>query len=127
MVYIPENSQNTLVPYSTYNFSVQAKSDDLLITILTNSELYCTTPHTLGYKYTQQPSPSPHTQHPQPRQTPHPLIYFAPPATHIVSLRLQSTLLLSECSCRLMKAGSASLHQTVEPEASSASSHPFAG
>jgi hypothetical protein len=49
MVHIPENSQNTIVPYSTYNFPVQAKSDDSLITILTNSELYCTTPHTPSY------------------------------------------------------------------------------
>jgi hypothetical protein len=38
---------------------------------------------------------STHTQHPQPRQTPHPLSYSALPATHIVSLRLQSTLLVS--------------------------------
>src|SRR5688500_10348751 len=36
-----------------------------------------------------------HTQHPQPRQTPHPLSYSALPATRIVSLRLQSTLLVS--------------------------------
>jgi hypothetical protein len=39
MVHIPENSQNTLVPYSTYNFPVQTKSDDSFVTILTNSEL----------------------------------------------------------------------------------------
>jgi hypothetical protein len=32
---------------------------------------------------------------PQPRQTPHPLSYSALPATRIVSLRLQSTLLVS--------------------------------
>jgi hypothetical protein len=70
MVHIPENSQNTLVPYSTYNFHVQTKSDDSFVTILTNCELYYTTPHTPSYKYTQLPSPSPHTQHPQPRQTP---------------------------------------------------------
>src|SRR5688500_11094831 len=38
---------------------------------------------------------STHTQHPQPSQTPHPLSYSALPATHIVSLRLQSTLLVS--------------------------------
>src|SRR5688572_32701499 len=38
---------------------------------------------------------STHTQHPQPRQTPHPLSYSALPATRIVSLRLQSTLLVS--------------------------------
>jgi hypothetical protein len=46
MVRIPENSQNTLVPYSAYNFPVQIKSDDSLVTFLTNIELYCTTPHT---------------------------------------------------------------------------------
>jgi hypothetical protein len=61
MVHIPENSQNTLVPYSAYNFLVQTKSDDSFVTILTNSELHCATPHTLSYKYTQLPSPSPHT------------------------------------------------------------------
>jgi hypothetical protein len=49
MVRIPENSQNTLVPYSPYNFPVQTKTDDLFVTILTNSELYCTTPHTPSY------------------------------------------------------------------------------
>jgi hypothetical protein len=49
MVHIPENSQNTLVPYSAYNFPVQTKSDDSFATILTNSELYCTTPHTPSY------------------------------------------------------------------------------
>ena len=71
---------------------------------------------------------STHTQHPQPRQTLHPLSYSALPATRIVSLRLQSTLLLSERSCRLVEARSASLRQAVEPEASSASSpSPFAG
>jgi hypothetical protein len=61
MVHIPENSQNTLVAYSAYNFPVQTKSDDSFVTILTNSELYCTTPHTPSYKFTQLPSPSPHT------------------------------------------------------------------
>jgi hypothetical protein len=49
MVHIPENSQNTLVPYSAHNFPVQTKSDDSFVTILTNSELYCTTPHTPSY------------------------------------------------------------------------------
>jgi hypothetical protein len=39
MVHILENSQNTLVPYSTYNFPIQAKTDDSLVTILTSSEL----------------------------------------------------------------------------------------
>jgi hypothetical protein len=50
MVHIPENSQNTLVPYSTYNFPIQAKSDDSFVTILTNSELHCATPHTPSYR-----------------------------------------------------------------------------
>jgi hypothetical protein len=49
MIHIPENSQNTLVPYSTYNFPLQAKSNDSLVTIITNNELYCTTPHTPSY------------------------------------------------------------------------------
>jgi hypothetical protein len=95
MVHIPENSQNTLVPYSAYNSPVHAKSDDSFVTILTNSELHWATPHTLSYKYTQLPSPTPHTQHPQPRRTPRPLSYSALPATRIVSLCLQSTLLVS--------------------------------
>jgi hypothetical protein len=76
MVHVPENSQNTLVPYSAYNSPVHTKSDDSFVTILTNSELHCATPHTPSYKYTQLPSPSPHTQHPQPRQT--------PPPTHLL-------------------------------------------
>jgi hypothetical protein len=95
MVHIPENSQKTLVPYSAYNFHVHTKSDDLFVTIFTNSELHCATPHTPSYKYTQLPSPSPHTQHPQPRQTPHPLNYSTLLATRIVSLHIQSTLLVS--------------------------------
>jgi hypothetical protein len=75
---------------------VHIKSDDSFVTILTNSELHCATPHTPSYKYTQLPSPSPHTLNtPQPRQTPHSLSYSALPATRIVSLRLQSTLLVS--------------------------------
>ena len=61
MAHIPENSQNTLVPYSAYNSPVHTKSDDSFVTILTNSELHCATPHTPSYKYTQLPSPSPHT------------------------------------------------------------------
>ena len=61
MVHIPENSQNTLVPYSAYNSPVHTKSDDSFVTILTYSELHCATPHTPSYKYTQLPSPSPHT------------------------------------------------------------------
>jgi hypothetical protein len=63
MVHIPENSQNTLVPYSAYNSHVHTKLDDSFVTILTNSELHCATPHTPNYKYTQLSSPSPHTQH----------------------------------------------------------------
>jgi hypothetical protein len=60
MVHIPENSQNTLVPYSAYNSPVHTKSDNSFVTILTNSELHYATPHTPCYKYTQLPSPSPH-------------------------------------------------------------------
>jgi hypothetical protein len=52
MVHIPENSQNTLVPYSAYNSPVHTKSDDSFVTILTKSELHCATPHTPSYKYT---------------------------------------------------------------------------
>jgi hypothetical protein len=55
------NSQNTLVPYSAYNSPIRTKSDDSFVTILTNSELHCATPHTPSYKYTQLPYPSPHT------------------------------------------------------------------
>jgi hypothetical protein len=72
MVHIPENSQNTLAPYFAYNSPVHTKLDDSFVTILTNSELHCATPHTPSYKYTQLPFPSPHTQHPQTRQTPPP-------------------------------------------------------
>jgi len=61
MVQVSEDSQNTLVPYSAYNSPVHTKSDDSFVTILTNSELHCATPPTLSYKYTQLPSPSPHT------------------------------------------------------------------
>ena len=39
MVHVPENSQNTLVPYSAYNSPVHTKSNDSFVTILTNSEL----------------------------------------------------------------------------------------
>jgi hypothetical protein len=49
MVHIPEYSQNTLVPYSAYNSPVHTKSDDSFVTILTNSELHCATPHTPSY------------------------------------------------------------------------------
>jgi hypothetical protein len=61
MVHVPENSQNTFVPYSAYYSHVHTKSDDSFVTILTNSELHCATQHTPSYKYTQLPSPSPHT------------------------------------------------------------------
>jgi hypothetical protein len=61
MVHVLENAQNTLVPYSAYNSPVHTKSDDSFVTILINSELHCATPHTPSYKYTQLPSPSPHT------------------------------------------------------------------
>jgi hypothetical protein len=57
MVHIPENSQNTLVPYFAYNSPVHIKSDDSFVTILTNSELHYATPHTPSYKYTQLPLP----------------------------------------------------------------------
>jgi hypothetical protein len=70
MVHITENSKNILVPYSAYNFPIRTESDDSFATILTNSELYHTKPHVPRYKYTQLPSPSPHPQHPEPRQTP---------------------------------------------------------
>jgi hypothetical protein len=49
MVHVPENTQNTLVPYSAYNSHVHTKSDDSFVTILTNSELHCATPHTPSY------------------------------------------------------------------------------
>jgi hypothetical protein len=49
MVHVPENSQNTLVPYSVYKSPVHTKSDDSFVTILTNSELHCATPHTPSY------------------------------------------------------------------------------
>jgi hypothetical protein len=52
MVHVPENCQNTLVPYSAYNSPVHTKSDDSFVIILTNSELHCATPHTPSYKYT---------------------------------------------------------------------------
>jgi hypothetical protein len=50
MVHIQENSQNTLVLYYAYNSPVHTKSDDSFVTILTNSKLYRTTPHTPSYK-----------------------------------------------------------------------------
>jgi hypothetical protein len=49
MVHVPENSQNTLVPYFAYNSPVHTKSDDSFVTILTYSELHCATPHTPSY------------------------------------------------------------------------------
>jgi hypothetical protein len=64
MVHILENSKNTFVPYCAYNFPVHTKSNNSFATILINSELYRTKPQVPSYKYTQLPSPSPHTQHP---------------------------------------------------------------
>jgi hypothetical protein len=49
MVHIPENYQNTIVPYSAYNSLVHTKSDDSFVTILTNRELHYATPHTPSY------------------------------------------------------------------------------
>jgi hypothetical protein len=85
MVHIPENYQNTLVSYSAYNSPVHTKSDDSFVTILTNSELHYATPHTLSYKYTQLPSPSPHTLNTL-SQGKHPTHLVTPPAgyTHSV-------------------------------------------
>jgi hypothetical protein len=96
MVHIPENSQNTLVPYSAYNTHVHTKSDDSFVTIITNSELHCTTPHTPSYKYTQLPSPSPHTHStPSAKANTPPTQLLCSTGYTIVSLRLQSTLLVS--------------------------------
>jgi hypothetical protein len=96
MVHIPENSQNTLVPYSAYNSHVHTKSDDSFVTILTNSEFHCATPHTPSYKYTQLPSPSPHTHStPSAKANTPPTQLLCSTGYTIVSLRLQSTLLVS--------------------------------
>jgi hypothetical protein len=57
MVHIPENSQNTLVPYFAYNSPVHTKSDDSFVTILTNSELHCATPHTPAINTPSYPLP----------------------------------------------------------------------
>jgi hypothetical protein len=100
MVHVLENSQNTLVSYSAYNSLVHTKSDDSFVTILTNSELHCATPHTPSYKYTQLPSPSPHTlntlsqgKHP-PTQLPRSAGYthsVASPPVHPPGKHLRST------------------------------------
>jgi hypothetical protein len=63
MVHIPENSKNTLVPYSAYNFSIRTESDNSSTTILINSKLYRTKPYAPSYKYIQRvtlslPTPS---------------------------------------------------------------------
>jgi hypothetical protein len=50
-------STHTLVPYSAYNSPVHTKSDDSFITILTNSELHCATPHTLSLNTPSYPLP----------------------------------------------------------------------
>jgi hypothetical protein len=55
MVHIPENSKNTLVPYSAYKFPVRTKSDNSFATILINSKLYHTKPHVPNYKYISYP------------------------------------------------------------------------
>jgi hypothetical protein len=96
MVHVPENSQNTLVPYSAYNspfilsqtIHLSLFSPTVNFTVLHHIHPAINTPSYPLPLYT-------HTQHPQPRQTPHPLIYSALPATRIVSLCLQSTLLVS--------------------------------
>jgi hypothetical protein len=87
MVHIPENCQNTLVPYSAYNSHVHTKSDDSFVTILTNSELHYATPHTPSYKYTQLPSPSPHTLTPSAKaNTPPTQLLRSADYAHSVSL-----------------------------------------
>jgi hypothetical protein len=45
MVHIPENSKNSLVLYSAYNFPIRTQSDHPFATILMNSKLYRTKPH----------------------------------------------------------------------------------
>jgi hypothetical protein len=181
MVHIPENSQNTLVPYSAYNSPVQTESVDSFVTILTNNDLHCTTPHTPSYKYTQYPLPLHTHSTPSAKENTPPtqLLRSAgythsvasppvqPPGKHLRSttssistphdtdstqdsthpyIAILTTILnicwhtclfvcllvhvakLSERSCRLVEARSASLRQAVELEASSASSpSPFAG
>jgi hypothetical protein len=174
MVHIPENSQNTLVSYSAYNSPVQTKSVDSFVTILTNSELYCTTPHTPSYPlslhtlntlsqgklsstqllrsagYTHSVasppihSPGKHIHSTTSNITKPHDIDSAQDSTHPY-IAILTTILnmcwytcwfvcllvhvsqLSERSCRFVEAGSASLRRAVEQEASSVSSHPFAG
>jgi hypothetical protein len=70
MVHILENSKNTRVSYSAYNFPIWTMSDNSFTTIPINSKLYRTKPYVPSYKCTQLPSPSPHPQHTKPRQTP---------------------------------------------------------
>ena len=168
MVHIPENSQNTLVPYPAYNFPVQTKSDDSFATILTNSELYCTTPHAPSSLSLSTPSAkanTPPTQllrsagythsvasslvHPPGKHlrsttssisTPHDT-NSTQDSTHSYIAILTKYLLvyllvcMFACSCCIVIGAFVpsregriySLRQTVEPEASFASSHPFAG
>jgi hypothetical protein len=57
MLHILENSKNTIVPYSAYNFPVQTKSDDSFATILTNSELYSTKHMYLAINTSNYPLP----------------------------------------------------------------------
>jgi hypothetical protein len=176
MVHVLENSQNTLVPYSAYNSPVQTKSVDSFVTILTNSELHCATPHTPSYPLPLHTHSTPSAKANTP---PTHLLRYAgythsvasppvhPPGKHLRSttsnittphdtdstqdsthpyIAILTTILnicwytcwfvcllvhvakLSERSCRLVEAWSASLRQAVELEASSASSpSPFAG
>ena len=74
MVHIPENSKNTLVPYSAYKFPVRTKSDNSFATILINSKLYHTKPYVHSYKYTQRVTLSlPTPLVPWAKPNPHPL------------------------------------------------------
>jgi hypothetical protein len=178
MVHIPENSQNTLVPYSAYNFPVQTKtihsslfSPTVKSTILNHIHPTINRPsyplplplHTLNTLSQGKPPPTQlscsagytHSVasppiHPPGKHlrsttsnitTPHD-IDSAQESTHSY-IAILTTILniclytcwsacllvhvayLSERSCRLVKARSASLCQAVEPEASSASSRPF--
>jgi hypothetical protein len=94
MVHILENSKNTIVPYSAYNFPIQTELDNSFATILINSELYRPKPHVPSYKYTQLPSPSPYPQQPLPTQLPRSTNYtpsVASPPIHPSGKHLHST------------------------------------
>jgi hypothetical protein len=95
MVPVPENSQNTLVPYSAYNSPVHTKSDDSFVTILTNSELHCATPHTPSYPLPLHTHSTPSTKENTP---PTPLLRsagythsVASPPVHPLGKHLRST------------------------------------